>query len=96
VFVPDCRRICKVTAAAPLTFESDVGSAMPSSTLATSAIVTGWPSRSRTTIWLNSPTDCTRPRVRTLIHCGPVSRRPPGTSTFCIASARETSLTVRL
>ena len=43
----------------------------------------------------NSATDCTRPRVRSVICCAPASTRPPGISAFCAWSARDTSVTVR-
>ena len=94
--VPDWRRMLSTTAGEPFTLARVAASAMPSSMVATSATVIACPSRTRTTISPNCSTDCTRPRVRTVRFCGPCSSRPPGTSTFCDCSARDTSVTVTL
>ena len=92
---PDWRRIASSTVGLPLTFARVVASAIPSSMVATSRSRIGWPSRSATTTSPNSWTDCTRPRVRSVIDWEPASTRPPGISAFCACSARETSVTVR-
>jgi hypothetical protein len=96
VFVPDCRLTVRSTAGRPSTFELVSARAMPSSTRATSPRRIAWPPRRLTTMSWNPATDSTRPRVRSVSDVPPCSMRPPGISAFCVWSARETSVTVRL
>ncbi len=93
VLVPDCLRICSRTVGSPLTLAEVRGSAMPSSTRATSRSRIGWPSTSRNTTSPKASIDATRPRVRRVTDSAPWSMRPPGMSAFCDCSARATSLT---
>ena len=98
VLVPDCRRTVQQHRAGAV----DVGDACRRRPRrprprATSAIRTGWPFCSRTTMSSNSATRLdAAARAQRHRLSAPWSTRPPGISMFCACSARETSVTVRL
>ena len=87
VLVPDCFRTRSDTALFPSRRDSVRGSSSASRTWATSRTRTGPRAVSATTMVSKSATAATRPRVRRPSSRPSPVRRPPGTSTFCRASA---------